>query len=440
MPAPAKPAAPFGGWTGPRSLRVQWTGYDPAPAPALSSWSLRHRTAAVEGGPAAGVYTTTSGIDPARLAATISDLQPGTYYEISLRGVNADGDSIWSDKLTIRTDEEETMGILQADLTEVQIGLETAAAPGTLVDATRKLPYVTASYRPMVDRETLEERGHVLADIDDIVVGRGSELVMTEVLNTETLIAALMCSLADAAPAGIGGAQRWTFTPAVTEPSGLRTATVEISATDGATPGLYDGRFGFARATALAIEASSGTARMTTTWMGRARQALANAANVAVPDRWVIPAGLFKLYIDDTWAEVGTTHYGKVRSLNWNVDPGITEAEALAGRAELDTPYYRRGRIRGGLNAVVDHDEDTTTELAHWENGDRRYIRLEASNGAAGALLRRLRIDMVGRYIDTPDVIAVDGPVHTLALNSQLRADTANNILRVEVVNGLANW
>ena len=438
MPVPSAPAAPEAVWTAPDSIRVQWDAV--AADPALASWELRWRTAAgPSNNPPAGAYQTRTGIDADARAATITDLTAAAIYEITLRAVNTDGNSTYSPPLRATTDEEEAMGILQADLTELQIGLEDAATAGTLVAATRKVPYVSASYQPVVMRKTLEERGTVLADTTDVIVRRGSELEVTEELNTETLIASLMCSLASVASAADAGSRLWTFTPAVTAPSGLRTATIEIAATDGGAD-TYQGRFGHARATAISIEASGETGQLTTTWMGRRRQTLAAPAAVAVPARWIIPAAALNVYIDDTWAALGTTQIGVVRNLTLDIDPGLTEAQALAGRADLDAAYWRRGRIRGGVNLTVDHDGDTTAELAHWEAGDLRYIRLAASNGAAGAAARALTIDLVGRYLDTPDVLAVDGSVHTLDLAAELRADPANNILRVQVRNGLTTF
>ena len=328
--------------------------------------------------------------------------------------------------------------ILQSDLTEIQIGIESTA--GTLVAATQKIPFVSASYQPIQERKTLEEKGTVLADTTDVVTRQGSELELTEELNTETLIGALRCCVAEvAAGSDLSGAEQWTFVPTVNTPSSLATATIEVAATDGTSTG-YMGRFGFARPTAISIEASGETAQITTSWMGRAKQALSAATALTPAARFIIPAQLFAMYIDDTWATLGTTQYGLLRSFTFDLDPGLVEAPALAGRSDLDIAYWRRGRIRGGVTAVVDHDGPAGTELAHWEAGDLRFIRFEASNGGTGAALRRLRIDMATRYVDTPDVLASDAAQHTLDLASMLRADASGNILSIDVVNGLAAW
>ena len=440
MPAPTAPAAPAVARTAPDAVRAEWAHYPAPPDPPLLSWSLQWRTAATTNPPAAaGDWQARTGIDPADTAATIPDLAAGTDYEIQLRGANSDGDSAWSDSLTATTQETEPMPILQADLTELQIGLEAAATAGTLVAATRKVPYVSASWEPTVQRKTLEERGTVLADTTDVIVRRGSTLEITEELNTETIIAPLMCALADVESSASNSAREWVFTPAVTAPSGLRTATVEIAATDGASD-TYRGRFGHARPTALTIDASTETAQLTTTWMGRRRVALSAPTAVDAPARWIIPAALLSVSIDAAWADLGNTRIGTIRSLTVDIDPGLTEADALAGRPDLDAAYWRRGRIRGNVRLVVDHDGDTTNELTAWESGALRYIRIAANNGATGANLRSLTLDMVGRYIDTPDTIAIDGSVHTLDLAAQLRADADGNIMRATVVNGMTTF
>ena len=68
------------------------------------------------------------------------------------------------------------------------------------------------------------------------------------------------------------------------------------------------------------------------------------------------------------------------------------------------------------------------------------YFRLHADNGLSGANARAVTFDFVGRYVDSPDVLARDGAVHTLALAADLRADEDRNILRVQVRNGLAAY
>ena len=430
MPAPSKPAAPELGQVTPHTVLVRRDAFAAA-APAIDTWNVRWRT----GG---GAYQQRSGIDVTALVVTLTELMAAADYEVSVRAVNADGNSTWSDATTVRTQKEDNMGNLIVDLTEVQAGIEAVA--GTLVPATRKLPFITASYTPMITREELVERGTVRAPTTDVVTERGATLELEEHLSVETLLLPLLCGFASVAPVALAGAQQWTFEPSVTAPTGLDTATFEVAATDGGLD-MYMGSFGFARPTSIAINAdNSSTAKLSTTWMGRAEQALAAAAAVNAPDRWFVPARLLTLAVDDTWAGRGTTVLGKIRSMTLTPDPGLETMAALQGRSDLDATHWLRNRLMGTMAITVEHDGTSGSELDHWKAGDLRYFRMQATNGMAGANLRRFRWDTVGRYIESPNVLEADSDQHMLTLNAELRADAADNLMSVEVVNALAAW
>ena len=369
MPVPAKPSAPEIGRVEPSGMLVRRDAFAAA-VPPVSGWNIRWRTAAdntVSPPRPAGAYQERVGISVAALIATLSDLRPDYLYDVSIRAVNPDGGSTWSDTTQARTQMEDPMANLIVDLTEVQAGIEATA--GTLVPATRKIPFITAAYTPEVVREELVERGTVRAPTVDVVTGRGARLVMEEHLSVETLLLPLLTAFANVAPVALAGAQRWTFTPSVVAPTALSTATFEVGATDGAAAN-YRGRFGFARPTSISITADgSSTAKLSTTWMGRAEQDLAAPAAVDAPDRWFVPARLLSLAVDDSWATRGNTVLGKVRSMTLTPDPGIEAMAALQGRADLDATHWLRDRLAGSLAIVVEHDGSSGAELGHWKAG-----------------------------------------------------------------------
>jgi len=430
MAVPPKAATPEVLRADPNGLRVVWPAVSDA-----ATYSLAWRTSAMDSAPA-GAWMSTTGITATR--ASIPDLLPDRQYDLRVRAVNSDGNGAWSDTLTTSTEEVDDVGILQPDLTVLQMGIETTA--GDRAAPTQRLAYTDAIYEPTVERKVLEERGTVLADTVDEVVKRGSMFEITEELSTEMIIGPLLCSLQSVASAAKSGAREWVFTPSVTAPSALGTATIEVGATDGGSD-AYRGQAHFCRATSVQIEAGSDTSQATTTWMGRAKQSLASpASGVATPERFIVPSALWECFIDDSWAALGTTKMGRMTGFTLDLDPGISEGDAYVGRSDLDVAYWRRGRVRGDLALVVDHDGDSGAELPHWESGDLRYIRLSASNGGSGAALRSITVDMVVRWIATPNVLAVGDTVHTLDLSGELRADSAHNILRIAVVNGLTTW
>lgn len=440
MPAPAAPSAPEAARATPNTLLIRRDDFAAA-NPAVATWVIRWRTAAdatVDPPRTAGNYQTRAGLDAATLVATLSDLEADYLYDVSIQAVNSDGSSPWSATTQARTQREDTMSNLLIDLTEVQAGIEAAA--GTLVAATRKLPFISATYTPSITREELVERGTVRAATNDVVTGRGAQLELEEHLSYETLILALLCGFAQVNSANLSGARRWTFTPSIVAPSGLATATWEVAATDGAADN-YRGRFGFARPTALSISADGeSTAKISTTWMGRAEQALGAASAVDAPDRTFVPARLLTLAVDDAWNSRGNTVLGKIRSMQINLDPGLAAMAALQGRADLDATHWLRNRLAGTATFTVEHDGDSGSELGHWKNGDLRYLRLQSTNGAAAANLRRLRLDLVGRYIESPNILEADGDQHLLTLAAELRADSANNFMAAEIVNALTTW
>ena len=92
----------------------------------------------------------------------------------------------------------------------------------------------------------------------------------------------------------------------------------------------------------------------------------------------------------------------------------------------------------GAVNMVYDHDDDAAGELAHWEAGDLRFLRLLAEFNSN----RSMQIDVAARYLATPDVLSQDGRQHTLNLNGEIRGDDqpTPNIMAVTIENGVAAW
>ena len=374
------------------------------------------------------------------VSAQLTGLIPGVEYRVTVTPSNSDG-GVNPAAATFTTLEDTSMTILQADLTRIQVGIE--ATEGTPVAASMSVPYSDGSVTPTVERTLLEEHGTVMADTTDVITKRMTELSLTQNLDSETIIPALLCSLAQTAP-GNPTPKVWSFEPKIDGPSVLSSATWEFAETDGAaSPHSYQGQFSAARCTALGISASdAGVAQLTTTWMGRATKPLSAPAKAAEPARTVFAAGWFGVWIDDTWAKLGSTKWGTVRSVSVDIEPGLTQADALTARADLDPEYWRRDRIRGSMSLTVDHDERGTDELTHWADGDLRFVRVAVGNGAAGAAKRSIEIDFVGRYITSPDVLASSDGQMTLDLDLQLRADVSTStarMLAVRVTNGLSS-
>ena len=446
MASPGAPAAPtIFGLRDAHRLVIQWEEPASDGGAALTGYEVRHRTSAQPGATPpvpAGQWQTTTGVAlTARAEYEISNLLQFQSYDIQVAAVNGDGTSDFSASLVTSTLEADDMTILNRQLTKVQSGPETTA--GTLVPATRIVPFVEASYNPMITRKRLKEITGIASDDTTIVTRRYSELELTQELDLEYLIGVLRCGLADVNPVGSGANPRvWTFTPARNAYSALDTESWEITETDGSTLN-YRRSFGNARPTSITIEGSGEeTAQLSVTWMGRAAQALNSPANVdEIPNRTILPVGLFELYIDDSWANLGNTQVGSIRDFSVDIDPGLDQAFNPQGRDDLDPAGWYRSPVEATFSFTFDHDGSATGELGHWEDGDQRFVRLQAETGT-GNTLRRLRIDACIQYLETPDVLAAEEDQHTLALTGELLADgtAANNRLRIVVANGLSAW
>ena len=402
--------------------------------PVVTGYRVSYRTSEIPGTPVipAGSYMNIdiTGID-AGDRFVLANLQDMTSYDVRVRAVNDDGNGQWSTVVPFTTEEAE-MAELNADLTRVSLGQQ--STEDTLVPATRLLPFTEGSYMPIHERNNVDEMRGFMADYEDVLVGKATQCDLTFPLDFASIIPFLELSMADVTASG--NPRSWAFTPGRTAPSSLAYATVELAATDGSSD-TYNRRFGAARCTSLGIQIQDGYGEVSATLMGRASGVLASPANVGTNARSIIPVRLFKCYIDDTWATLGNTEVGFVRSATVDYQPGLNPAYNLQGRADLDlTGWYRR-RFQGVLVLTVDHDGDSTSELAHFERGDLRFIRLEATSGDDV-----IRLDHCVRYIDTPDVLETDDKQHILNLSGQLRADNlaARNMLQVRVTNGLTAW
>ena len=439
MAAPGAPDAPVLINADANALSVRWAPPSSDGGRNITAYSLRVRTSAiVDPSTAAGNWRTTNGIEPEEIGAyRISNLRGITSYDVQVRAINADGNGGWSSSLVTSTLEPDTMTQLNADLTRVQCGIEATA--GTLRAATRLVPFLTGRFRPIHEFSNLDEMRGLMADFEDVLVGQACELELTQALDYENILPALLCGFQNANAVG-SNPSVYTLTPGRTAPVALDTATWEIAQTDGAGDN-FRRRFGYARPTAIGIELAEGVAQLRTTWMGRAAQALGSPANVQPVARTPIPARQFEVFIDDTWAALGTTKIGTLRTASISYNPGIAPANNKAGRDDLDLTDWYRARFQGSVALTVDHDGDMTAELEHHFARDLRFVRLQAEVGSSSNI-RTLRLDHCVRYIQTPDTFQADGKQHVLELVGEIRADATNarNMVQAYVRNGIPSW
>jgi hypothetical protein len=322
-------------------------------------------------------------------------------------------------------------------LSKVGYGVE--STPGTLVVADTAL--VTdagvATYTEIMERQVRSAPRGVLTEVEDVLTRQGSEISYTQDLTWEEFPIVLGGGL-DALSGAGDGPYTYTVTPSMTAPDALNAFSFEVVASDGATDHLKRS-VAYAQCSEFSVSGNFGEpAQLSATWFGRAGQALSSPATVTpLTGRTIVPADLFAVKIDTSWANLGNTaKAGLVRSFTYTVNTGVQPNYTLDGRADLDYTAPRRGMITGDLQMVAEFDANAATELAAWRAGTLRFISLEA----AGASSRSIKLQAAVKYVEAPSISEADGLV-TVSLNGRFRYDpTSGNVIKFIVVNGIASY
>ncbi len=283
-------------------------------------------------------------------------------------------------------------------LRTVQIGLEAQAAQGTPVAATQQI--VGNGMLSEIEDRVFENypRG-TRAPVTDggFPTRRASEVTLETNASFEEVLYPLLTGIANvAAPtAGTGtpAPQTWAFVPTLTGAGAPATATFEMAVTDG-TNEHYERRAGYGVCTQFGLTAAqSGMTTMSATWAARAAadQAL-TASLVPIANRTPIPAGLWTHYMDDSWANLGTTRIASlVRNAELTVNPGVRPAEGMQGRDTLDYAGLESGDFTAQMSFTIDYNAAAKALFGHFRATDKRFLRMEAVTGS-----RKLTIDMAG--------------------------------------------
>jgi len=319
---------------------------------------------------------------------------------------------------------------------------------GVEVAATRIVPHLTgSSFTENEERQRLEEARGVLGHVDDVLTRRMSTLELQQELDVDMCLLAFLCGVENATGQAADGTTTpytYTFRGGVTSPRAKASATWEILQSDGVADHILR-RFGNARPQTIGIEWNAGgTTRLNTTWMGQAAEAVSKAALSlnALASRQVIPADLWTVAIDDSWATLGDTAAANVRALTWALTTGLTPSYHLRGRTRFDMDGWYDGRIELALSITMDLDAAAAEEVAHWRDGDLRYVKLATTRGTAGTL-RSVTIDQAIRIIGSPNLLGSDGEQSTVQFDAELRANPADlddEFLQIVVLSGLSSW
>ena len=315
--------------------------------------------------------------------------------------------------------------------TAIQIGAETTR--GTAVAATRRIVTPAATYRR---QETFE---HFEEDLDGLLSGssrdplntrNGTELELGGMpLDFEQILIPLLSGIKGgviSTDPGTGEARLWTFLPSVTADPVPDTFTVEFEESDFTTGQEMEAPYAFT--TELEITGGDeGTPELR--WVMTARKTIdsTKTASIALPDLTEAANARWAVYIDDSWATLGTTRIaGQIYGFTWSLSDFLRPGYYLDNRTDLDFSQYEYGRRRVELTLDVVHDTAATglvpLEEADKAAGNTRFVRVEVTGPAFAspdnALNHFVRLD--GAYKHMDDSMAERGGDRDGNLTTQL--------------------
>ena len=317
-------------------------------------------------------------------------------------------------------------------LEKAQFGIETT--PGTLVAADTVLVCEGGGqYQPMIDRQWIQDNHGLLAPVAYLDVMKGAQFSFRHALDFEQILLPLLTGIQSGTPAG-SDPYTWTFLPDPATVEDLKAATLEYSIFDGTTRHLQR-EAGFGTCSRFAITGGFNQPAMIEYDMfTRAPQTSTFTASQAALTRTLVPSNLFGLFIDTSWANLGTTQKEVIlRSFRYEVNTGAAPNYTLDQRTDLDFTGLRRGMILGTVELVLEYGAAGDAEYDAWEAGTNRFISLEVAVGSK-TLVLQAHIELT----ENPTFGEADG-LRTVTLRGQMCYDaTSTNFMNVEVVNALA--
>lgn len=324
-------------------------------------------------------------------------------------------------------------------LSEVAFGLESEAGTVVVADTGLVVDEGLGVYTETIERQVREApRGVLAAHVESVLTRKQSGIQYTQDLTYEEFpivqLGGLKQTTGGAGPTDF----TYTTTPSLTAPETLDSFSFEVFCTDGSTQ-HYKRKFAYGQCSEFTVTLAFGQpAKLAATWFGRAGQALASPASPAVlTGREIIPSDLFKLYIDSSWANLGTTQKsGLIRSGTFRVMTGVNPDFTLDGRADLDFTQLRRGPLDAEVEIVAEFNADAATEFAAYQAGTVRFISLEA----AGTSNRALKLQAAVQYIEPPEFSEEDGLVVVRLRGRGIYDATSGSMVSCETTNQLSAY
>lgn len=328
------------------------------------------------------------------------------------------------------------MGTLER-LRRIQIGKETVK--GTSVASTAQLlansfdtPLAPEIYYPEQQLGLLAEQ-HAGVQVNTVV----DHTWETECTFEQILYALLAGMKGGVTPTGAGADKTWTFDPSATGASDFDAFTIEKRFSDGTTN--YDREYPYSLVKSIKLTGEvNGIVKMTVEWLSQKEDTSTMTAAIAAPTAWEIPVtNLGKVYIDTTWAGLGTTQVsGQIHSFEWTFMTGIDRRFYMDGNLY----FSRHSRMKREAELKLKMDVSTQSEALRplVTSRAKRYVRVSLLGSVVGSGVKTINLD--GAYVIDPigaeDTRDGDDAVE---ITGKSRYDTTGaQDVKVIVINSLA--
>lgn len=284
---------------------------------------------------------------------------------------------------------------------EAVAGTDLACTSKVITERFNPTPGSPEAYRPAL------ARGLLLANRGgESVIQRGTQWTLEGPLTYEQA-QHLFCGTIenDAAPTGVGP-YVWTHTRNPANIPTLATFTFERRETDGATPVDQAWHYGVFESLEFTFGLNE-VWRYNATGFARRVQTEAQTAALSLPSHEVATTPKTKVYIDSTWAGVGTTQVqGQLLGGRVRFGSGAAPLFTLDGRSDQDfnSHAFASSRVTCEVELRMLLGAQYTTEKAAAEAMTLRAMRIQIDGSDA---TRQIRMDMLLKY-RVPELFAFE--------------------------------
>ena len=296
-------------------------------------------------------------------------------------------------------------------LRRIQAGREATAAQGTAVVADKvwigtltMTPNITF-HRPVDERQSLAEFRRVKKVAQRGTLRYEADATYEQII--DFLAMSVRGNRSSSDPSGASNAKLWNFTPRLTASNNQDSFTVEY----GDDTRVWQAKFAIITTLEMAFAADE-TVKLNADIVSNLPVPLVTGFtdNLVDPEVNEIATNECEVFIDGTWAALGTTKKGNlVNGGTIRLTTGITPRQRLDGSFDFARFTEMRRHLEVDLDVVA--NTDGSTEYDAWVNQTDRAIKLKFTGPAIETGFdNEFEVDIFGKYMNDPNLFdAADG-------------------------------